>query len=88
MRAALEHVPQGEAVAIGAQPDDHAFGEIRKIRVMPEGLARLADWPSLTTAMEARAWSEERILRLLGSNWLRFLGDVWARPHDALGAAA
>lgn len=45
--------------------------------VMPAGLARLADWPNLTAAMEARAWSEERILRLLGGNWLRFLGDVW-----------
>ncbi len=56
--------------------------------VMPAGLARLADWPNLTAAMEVRAWSEERILRLLGGNWLRFLGDVWARPHDALGAAA
>lgn len=48
--------------------------------VMPAGLERLADWPSLTAAMEARAWSEERILRLLGGNWLRFLGDVWGGP--------
>ena len=45
--------------------------------VMPEGLERLADWPSLTRAMESRGWSEERILRLLGENWVRFLGDVW-----------
>ena len=53
--------------------------------VMPAGLARLADWPSLTAAMTARDWSEERILRLLGGNWLRFLGDVWGRPHEARG---
>lgn len=45
--------------------------------VMPEGLRRLADWPSLTAAMEERGWSEQRIHRVLGENWLRFFGEVW-----------
>lgn len=45
---------------------------------MPEGIARLADWPNLTAAMEARGWTEARILRLLGENWLRFFAEVWA----------
>ena len=45
--------------------------------VMPDGIARLAEWPNLTAAMEARGWTEARILRLLGGNWLRYLGDVW-----------
>lgn len=46
--------------------------------VMPEGLERLSEWPSLTLAMEQRGWAEERIMRLLGGNWLRFFDDVWA----------
>jgi microsomal dipeptidase-like Zn-dependent dipeptidase len=27
--------------------------------------------------MEQRSWSEQRIERVLGLNWLRLLGDVW-----------
>lgn len=50
--------------------------------VMPEGIGRIAEWPNLTAAMEARGWTEPRILRLLGGNWVRYLGDVWSRrPH-------
>src|SRR5512139_124008 len=33
LRAALERMAQGKAVSIGAQPDDHALGEIGKIRM-------------------------------------------------------
>jgi membrane dipeptidase len=44
---------------------------------MPAGLERLRDWPNLTTAMEARGWSDQRIERILGANWLRFFADVW-----------
>jgi membrane dipeptidase len=44
---------------------------------LPPGLERLSDWPNLTTAMERRGWSELRITRVLGQNWLRFFGDVW-----------
>ena len=54
--------------------------------VMPEGLRRLSDWPNLTRAMEARGWRDERILRVLGENWLRFLGDVWHAPASAGGS--
>ncbi len=51
---------------------------LEELRVeMPPGIARLAEWPNLTDAMEARGWSETRILGLLGENWLRYLGDVW-----------
>jgi len=45
--------------------------------VMPEGLRTLADWPNITAAMERRGWSESRIRKLLGGNWLRVLADVW-----------
>lgn len=42
-----------------------------------KGLETLADYPSLTMAMERRGWSERRTRAVLGENWLRFLGEVW-----------
>ncbi|MCG8559114.1 MAG: dipeptidase [Hyphomicrobiales bacterium] len=45
--------------------------------LMPEGLRTLADYPNLTAAMEQRGWSEARIRKVMGENWLRFLRDVW-----------
>ena len=53
--------------------------------VMPEGIRQLSEWPNLTSAMEARNWSESRILRLLGENWLRYLGDVWSTTPAGSG---
>ena len=44
---------------------------------LPEGLARLRDYPNLTAAMAKRGWSETRIRKVLGENWLRLLRDVW-----------
>ena len=55
--------------------------------VMPDGIARLADWPNLTAAMETRGWTEQRILRLLGDNWMRFLGEVWSGGTSAPGVS-
>ncbi len=43
----------------------------------PEGLDRVADFPRITEAMERRGWSEERIRKVLGENWLRLLHEVW-----------
>ena len=37
----------------------------------------LADWPQLTQVMQRRGWAETRIQRILGENWVRFLGEVW-----------
>lgn len=53
--------------------------------VMPEGIRRLGEWPNLTSAMEGRSWTERRILRLLGENWLRYLGDVWSTTSAGSG---
>ncbi len=44
---------------------------------MPKGFGRLADYPTLTAAMERRGWKEGRTRAVLGENWLRFLGEVW-----------
>ena len=43
----------------------------------PSGLERIDTLPALTSAMEERSWTETRIERVLGLNWLRLLGDVW-----------
>ena len=47
------------------------------VTVMPEGLRTLGEFPNLTATMEKRGWSEERIRKVMGGNWLRFLKEVW-----------
>ena len=51
------------------------FGEI----INPEGMRRISDFPNLTAAMERRGWSEGRIRKVMGGNWLQLLRDVWGR---------
>jgi len=46
---------------------------------MPVGLKTLGEFPNLTAAMEHRRWSETRIRKVLGQNWLRVLEEVWGR---------
>jgi len=43
----------------------------------PKGLEKIENFPNLTTAMLARGWSETKVRKIMGENWLRFLGDVW-----------
>lgn len=54
---------------------------------MPEGLARLSDYPNLVRAMERRGWPAARTERIMGLNWLRFLEEAWA-PGAAASAVA
>ncbi len=49
------------------------FGEV----TFAEGFASLADYPALTAAMCAAGWPEAKTRKVLGENWLRFLGEVW-----------
>ena len=44
---------------------------------LPIGLATIKEFPNLTAAMARRGWSESRIRKVLGENWLCFLGEVW-----------
>jgi len=44
---------------------------------LPEGLATLDQYPNLTAAMQRRGWTEGRIRKVLGENWLRLLDEVW-----------
>lgn len=48
-----------------------------EVPAMPRGIARIEDFPALTTAMERRGWPEVRIRKLLGENWLRIFAEVW-----------
>lgn len=49
------------------------FGEI----LNPQGLRTIGEFPNLTAAMQRRGWSETRIRRVMGENWVRVLGEVW-----------
>lgn len=49
------------------------FGTIKN----PTGLARIEDFPNLTAAMDRAGWSESRIEKVLGQNWLDLLDRVW-----------
>jgi membrane dipeptidase len=49
------------------------FGDI----INPEGIRRIGDFPNLTDAMQRAGWSESRIRKVMGENWVRLLGEVW-----------
>jgi membrane dipeptidase len=44
---------------------------------MPKGLETMGDFRNFIPAMERAGWSEVKIRRVLGENWLNFLGRVW-----------
>ena len=43
----------------------------------PKGVETIGQLPNLTAAMERAGWSQGRIAKVMGENWLRFLADVW-----------
>ena len=47
------------------------------VTVMPKGLRTLGEFPNLTKTMQKRGWSEDRIRKVMGGNWMRFLKEVW-----------
>jgi len=49
------------------------FGEI----VNPEGIRTIGEFGNLTAAMLRAGWSESKVRKVLGENWLRLLGEVW-----------
>jgi membrane dipeptidase len=50
------------------------FGDI----VNPAGIRTLGEFPNLTLAMDRAGWREAKIRKVMGDNWLRVLGEVWA----------
>ncbi|AEQ50880.1 dipeptidase [Pelagibacterium halotolerans] len=51
------------------------FGSVKISK--PLGIRRIDEFPNLTAEMVARGWSQERIGKILGGNWLRVLDTVW-----------
>lgn len=49
------------------------FGKI----VNPEGIRTIGDFPNLAVAMERAGWSETKIRKVLGENWVGVLKEVW-----------
>jgi membrane dipeptidase len=49
------------------------FGTVQN----PEGIRTIGEMPNLTAAMEKAGWSESRIEKVIGGNWLRVFADVW-----------
>ena len=43
----------------------------------PEGLDGMKDYPNLTAGLLQHGWSESRVRKVMGKNWLRYLGEVW-----------
>ena len=43
----------------------------------PKGVETIGQLPNLTAAMERAGWSEGRIRKIMGENWLSFLAEVW-----------
>jgi membrane dipeptidase len=51
------------------------FGSARITK--PEGIRRIDEFPNLTAEMMRRGWSEARVSKILGGNWMRLFGEVW-----------
>jgi membrane dipeptidase len=43
----------------------------------PLGIRTIGEFPNLTAAMEQAGWSESRIRKIMGGNWVRVFKDVW-----------
>jgi len=51
-------------------------GEVT-VAPLPKGFDTVAKYPNLTDAMERAGWSEDRIRKIIGGNWMRLLRQVW-----------
>jgi membrane dipeptidase len=49
------------------------FGTIKN----PEGIRTIGEMPNLTAAMKRAGWSDRRVEKVIGANWLRVFKEVW-----------
>ena len=49
------------------------FGPVK----FPDGFSSIGDFPNLTKGMEKAGWSDSRIRKIMGENWMRVLEEVW-----------
>jgi membrane dipeptidase len=50
-----------------------SFGKI----LNPEGIRTIGEFPNLTAEMQKAGWSEARIRKVMGENWVRIFDRVW-----------
>jgi membrane dipeptidase len=43
----------------------------------PEGIRTIGDFPNLTATMKRAGWTDPKIRKVMGENWLRVLREVW-----------
>jgi membrane dipeptidase len=51
------------------------FGRVQN----PEGIRTIGEFPNLTRAMGKAGWAEEKIRKIMGTNWVRILKEVWGQ---------
>lgn len=49
------------------------FGAIQN----PVGIRTIGEFPNLTQAMQKAGWTESRITKVMGANWVRVFNEVW-----------
>lgn len=54
--------------------------------MLPTDLTGVRDFPRVTEAMVDRGWSDDLIMRVLGRNWLGFLGTLWSSAGGPTGS--
>src|SRR5262249_31984798 len=77
----LDHARPGPYMAWANKDKGYArklteFGDVKITK--PEGIRRLTEMPHLTEEMVKLGWSDQRITKILGGNWLRVLGQAWS----------
>jgi membrane dipeptidase len=60
----------------------HDKGQYRQLTkfgtiLNPLGIRTIGEFPNLTAAMQKAGWSESRIRKVMGANWVRVFGEVW-----------
>ena len=50
----------------------------KRVPSMPKGLESLGSFGNFIPVMEEAGWSENRIRKVLGENWFKFLDEVWS----------
>lgn len=51
------------------------FGEI----INPKGMQVIGDFPNLTAAMQKAGWSDTKVERIMGQNWVKLLEEIWGK---------
>lgn len=59
------------------RPDVYGQGPTDRYDPFPVGLDSHAKLTNLTAGLLRRGYSEEAVMKILGGNWLRLLGQVW-----------